>query len=51
MLQPPTLTRKPGNLTPAHVYFGRDKAIRAERARIKHITIEYRRLQHRKLAA
>ena len=40
-----------GNVTPADAYFGRDKAILAERARIKRITIEHRRLQHRKLAA
>jgi len=39
------------NVTPADAYFGRDKAILAERARIKRITIEHRRLQHRKLAA
>jgi transposase InsO family protein len=40
-----------GNVTPADAYFGRDKAILAERARIKRITIEHRRLQHRKIAA
>jgi putative transposase len=48
-----------GNVTPADTYFGRDKAILAERARVKRITIEHRRpsdslrraLQHRKLAA
>jgi putative transposase len=39
------------NVTPADAYFGRDKAILAERARIKRLTIEHRRLQHRKLAA
>ena len=39
------------NVTPADAYFGRDKAILAERARIKRITIEHRRLQHRKIAA
>ena len=39
------------NLTPADVYFGRGPGIIAERARIKRQTIEYRRLQHRKLAA
>jgi hypothetical protein len=35
----------------ADAYFGRDKAIFAERARIKRTTIEHRRLQHRKIAA
>ena len=40
-----------GNVTPADVYFGRDKAILAQRTRIKHMTIEHRRLQHRKIAA
>ena len=39
------------NLTPADVYFGRGKAILAERHRIKRETIQHRRLQHRKLAA
>jgi transposase InsO family protein len=39
------------NVTPADAYFGRDKAILAQRARIKRITIEHRRLQHRKIAA
>jgi putative transposase len=39
------------NVTPADAYFGRDKAILVERARIKRITIAHRRLQHRKLAA
>jgi putative transposase len=39
------------NVTPADAYFGRAKAIPAKRARIKRITIEHRRLQHRKLAA
>jgi transposase InsO family protein len=39
------------NVTPADVYFGRDKAILAERDRIKRMTIEHRRLQHRKIAA
>ena len=39
------------NVTPADAYFGRDKAILAERARIKRITIAHRRSQHRKLAA
>ncbi len=36
---------------PADTYFGRDKAILAQRARIKRMTIEHRRLQHRKIAA
>ena len=40
-----------GNVTPADAYFGRDKAILTERARIKRVTIEHRRLQHRKIAA
>ena len=40
-----------GNVTPADAYFGRDKAIHAERKRIKRLTIENRRLQHRNLAA
>jgi putative transposase len=40
-----------GNVTPADAYFGRDKAIHAQRARIKRMTIEHRRLQHRKIAA
>ena len=39
------------NLTPADVYFGRGPAILAQRARIKRLTIEHRRLQHRKRAA
>jgi putative transposase len=39
------------NLTPADVYFGRGQAILQERHRIKHKTIEHRRLLHRKLAA
>jgi len=39
------------NLTPADVYFGRGQAILKERHRIKHKTIEQRRLIHRKLAA
>jgi hypothetical protein len=37
--------------TVLQAYFGRDKAILAQRARIKRITIEHRRLQHRKIAA
>jgi len=36
---------------PADAYFGRAKAVPAERARIKSITTGHRRLQHRKLAA
>jgi len=40
-----------GNVTPADACFGRDKAILAQRAHIKHTTIEHRRLQHRKIAA
>ena len=39
------------NVTPADVYFGRAQAIIKQRERIKRKTIEYRRLQHRKLAA
>ena len=39
------------NVTPADAYFGRAKAIIQQRERIKRQTIEYRRLQHRKLAA
>jgi NAD(P)-dependent dehydrogenase (short-subunit alcohol dehydrogenase family) len=37
--------------TPADAYFGRAPAIIQQRERIKRQTIEYRRLQHRKLAA
>ena len=40
-----------GNVTPADAYFGRAPAIIKQRERIKRQTIEYRRLQHRKLAA
>ena len=40
-----------GNVTPADAYFGRASAIIEQRERIKQKTIEYRRLQHRKLAA
>ncbi len=40
-----------GNLTPADVYFGRGSTILLERKRIKHQTIEQRRLQHRQNAA
>ena len=40
-----------GNVTPADAYFGRAPAIIKQRERIKRQTIQYRRLQHRKLAA
>ncbi len=39
------------NVTPADVYFGRDKAIIRERKKIKKLTIQQRRLQHQKQAA
>ena len=39
------------NVTPADAYFGRAPAIIKQRERIKRQTIEYRRLQHRKIAA
>jgi hypothetical protein len=39
------------NVTPADVYFGRDKAIIRERKKIKKLTIQKRRLQHQKQAA
>jgi len=39
------------NVTPADVYFGRDKAILRERAKIKALTIRQRRLQNQKQAA
>ena len=39
------------NVTPADVYFGRDKAIIREREKIKKLTIQNRRLQHQKQAA
>ena len=39
------------NATPADAYFGRAQAIIKQRERIKRQTIEYRRLQHRKIAA
>ena len=39
------------NVTPADAYFGRAEMIVKQRERIKRKTIEYRRLQHRKLAA
>ena len=36
------------NVTPADVYFGRDKDILRERKKIKKQTIQYRRLQHQR---
>ncbi len=39
------------NVTPADVYFGRDKAILKQRERIKQKTLEARRLHHRQHAA
>jgi len=39
------------NVTPADVYFGRDRAILRQRERIKQKTFEARRLQHSKRAA
>ncbi len=39
------------NVTPADAYFGRAHAIIKRRERIKRQTLEYRRLQHRRLAA
>lgn len=39
------------NVTPADLYFGRDKAILRERKRIKTQTIRQRRLQHQEQAA
>ena len=39
------------NLTPADVYFGRGQSILNRRPRIKHKTIELRRLQHARAAA
>ncbi len=39
------------NVTPADAYFGRAAAILKQRERIKRLTIQHRRLQHRKLAA
>ncbi len=39
------------NVTPADVYFRRDKAIIRERDKIKKLTIQNRRLQHQKQAA
>ena len=40
-----------GNLTPVDVYFGRGETILAERRRIKHQTIQNRRLNHQRQAA
>jgi hypothetical protein len=39
------------NVTPADVYFGRDKAILRQRKTIKRQTIKHRCLQHQKEAA
>ena len=39
------------NVSPADVYFGRDKDILRERKKIKKQTIQYRRLQHQRQAA
>ncbi|MBB3811082.1 transposase InsO family protein [Pseudochelatococcus contaminans] len=39
------------NVTPADAYFGRAPTIIKQRERVKRQTIEYRRLQHRRLAA
>jgi putative transposase len=39
------------NVTPADVYFGRDKAILQQRERIKRKTLETRRLHRRQQAA
>jgi hypothetical protein len=39
------------NVTPADVYFGRDKIILQQRERIKRKTLEARRLLHRQHAA
>ena len=39
------------NVTPADVYFGRDKAILQQGERIKRKTLEARRLHHSKQAA
>ena len=40
-----------GNLTPADVYFGRAETIIREREKIKKLTIQKRRLQHKRTAA
>ena len=40
-----------GNLTPADVYFGRDRAIIKRREKIKKLTIQNRRLLHQQQAA
>jgi putative transposase len=50
-LQPPALSRKPGQCDARRRLLGRDRQIHAQRAAIKKQTIEHRRLQHRKLAA
>jgi len=47
----PTLSREPKNITPADAYFGLAEAIIKQRERIKRKTIEYWRLQYRKIAA
>jgi hypothetical protein len=39
------------NVTPASVYFGRDKAILKQRKRIKRKILETRRLHHRQRTA
>ena len=40
-----------GNVTPADVYFGREKIHHQRKERIKKLTIQSRRLQHQKQAA
>ena len=47
----PSVHESLDNVTPADAYFGRAAIILKQRERIKRKTIEYRRLQHRKLAA